>query len=291
MGIGSVVVADHFTDGYDLEPMVALTAAAMATSSLRLMTGVLGNDYRHPVLTARMAASLDVISGGRFTLGLGAGWMTSDYDAAGIALDPAGVRVSRLEESVQIVKGLLSGAPFQFDGTHYRVDLDLLPRTVQQPLPIFIGGGSPRVLGIAARHGDIVGVLASLAAGALGRHAIVDQTYERVREKIGWVRDAATKAGRNPDDLRIEMNHWLVKLTDTAADAAAFLEKVATRSDVTAEMLAKSPAVMVGTLGQIVDKLETERAQLGISCIQLDAGFAPKDIASLAPIVSALAGR
>ena len=291
MGIGSVVVADHFTDGYDLEPMVALSAAAMATSTLRLQTGVLSNDYRHPVLTARMAASLDVISDGRFTLGLGAGWMISDYEAAGIPLDAAGVRVSRLDESVQVIKGLLSGAPFRFSGEHYTVDLDLFPRTMQRPLPIFIGGGSPRVLGLAARHADIVGVLASLAAGTLDRGAIVDQTYERVAEKIGWVRSAATAAGRSPDDVRIEMNHWLVKVTATAADAAAYLEKIATRWEVGTELLASSPAVIVGTVGQIAEKLEKEREELGISDVQLDAGFAPKDLTSVAPVVSALAGR
>src|SRR5688500_10083975 len=84
-------ITDHFTDGWTAEPMVALTAAAMATSTLRVQTGVLGNDYRHPVLVYRMAATLDALSDGRFTLGLGAGWLTSDYEAAGVPLDPPGV--------------------------------------------------------------------------------------------------------------------------------------------------------------------------------------------------------
>src|SRR4051794_25288592 len=106
LGLSSVVAADHFTGGYAFEPMVALTAAAAATTRLRLQTGVLGNDYRHPVLVHRMAATLDLVSGGRFTLGLGAGWLRSDYEAAGIPLDPPGVRVGRLEESVQVLKAL-----------------------------------------------------------------------------------------------------------------------------------------------------------------------------------------
>jgi probable F420-dependent oxidoreductase len=290
LGFASVVVADHFTDGYDLEPMVALTAAAAATTSIRLQTGVLCNDYRHPVLTARMAASLDVVSNGRFTLGLGAGWMRSDYDAAGIPLDPAGVRVTRLEEAIQVIVGLLAGGRYVHQGEHYQVDLDLLPATVQQPVPMFVGGGSPRVLGIGGRHAQIVGVLASLAAGALGRHAIVDQTAERVAEKIGWVRAAATAAGRSVDDVRIEMNHWLVRVTATAGEAADFVAKVAARSDVDPALLASSPAVLVGTAEQITDLLIARREQLGISCIQLDAGFAPKDVESLAPVVAALAG-
>jgi probable F420-dependent oxidoreductase len=290
MGFHALVMADHFTDGYDLEPMVALTAAAGATSSIRLQTGVLGNDYRHPVLTARMAASLDVVSNGRFTLGLGAGWMRTDYEAAGIPLDPAGVRVSRLEEAALVISGLLAGGRFTFAGEHYAVDLELLPATIQRPLPLFIGGGSPRVLAVAGRHAQIVGILASLAAGEVGRHAIVDQTFDRVAEKVGWVRDAATAAGRSVDDIRFEMNHWLVRVTSTQQEADEYLTKVAARNDVTPELLASSPAVLVGTVGHITDLLQERRERLGISCIQVDAGFAPKDLDAIAPIVGALAG-
>ena len=237
-----------------------------------------------------MAASLDVISNGRFTLGLGAGWMRSDYDAAGIRLDPAGVRVTRLEEAIQVIAGLLAGGRFSHAGEYYQVDLELMPSTVQRPVPLFVGGGSPRVLGIGGRHAQIVGVLASLAAGALGRHAIVDQTAERVAEKIGWVRDAATAAGREVDDVRIEMNHWLVRVTATSSEADDFLTRVAVAQRVDRAMLASSPAVLVGTVEQITDLLVARREQFGISCIQLDAGFAPKDIGALAPVVAALAG-
>jgi probable F420-dependent oxidoreductase len=290
LGFTTVVMADHFTDGYDLEPMVALTAAATATSTLRVQTGVLGNDYRHPVLTARMAAALDVVSEGRFTLGLGAGWMHSDYEAAGIPLDRAGVRVSRLEEAIEVIAGLLAGGRFQYEGAHYRVDLELLPRTVQQPLPLFVGGGSPRVLDIAARRAQVVGIVASLAEGALGSHAIVDLSAERVAEKVGWIRDAAAAAGRQLDDVHLELNHWLVRATSTEQEASDFLAKVAARNDIDPALLVASPAVLVGTVARITDKLIATREQFGISTIQLDAGFAPKDLDALAPIVSALAG-
>jgi probable F420-dependent oxidoreductase len=292
MGFDRVVMADHFTDGYDLEPFVALTAAAMATTRLGLQTSVLGNDYRHPVLTARLAASLDVVSNGRFTLGLGAGWMRSDYEAAGIPLDPPGVRVSRLTEAIDVVVGLLSGGPFRYEGEHYQVhDLDLLPRTVQRPHPpIFVGGGSPRVLALGGRRAQMVGVLASLAAGAIGPEAIADQSRERVVEKIGWVRAAAASVGRGPDEVEIEMNHWLVRVTATAAEAEELLTKVAARQGVPVELIAASPAVLVGPLAQCIDTIRARRDELGISCFQLDAGFAPKDLDSLAPLVAALAG-
>lgn len=292
LGITTVVAADHFTDGYTFEPMVALTAAASCTTTLRLQTGVLGNDYRHPVLVHRMAAVLDVVSEGRLILGLGAGWMTSDYEAAGIPLDPPGVRVDRFEEALAVVAGLFGEAPFDFDGTHYRIRaLDGLPKPVQRPHPpLFVGGGSPRVLRIAGRHADIVGINASLRAGALGAHAIEDLSVERVSEKIGWARDGAARVGRDADSLEFEMNHWLAKVTPSAAAATDLLERVATRNGVDPALLAASPSVLVGTANQIVDALRARRDELGISYLQLDAGFPTPDLHAFAPVIAELTG-
>ena len=234
LGLSSVVAADHFTGGYTFEPMVALTAAAAATTRLRLQTGVLGNDYRHPVLVHRMAALLDVVSEGRLVLGLGAGWMTSDYDAAGIALDPPGVRVSRFAEALTVIKGLFGPEPFDFTGGHYSVRaLEGLPKPVQHPHPpIFVGGGSPRVLRLAGREADIVGINASLRAGELGAHAVRDLSVERVAEKIGWAREGARAAGRDPDSLEFEMNHWLAVSRPPRSAADDLLARMGARFDV-----------------------------------------------------------
>jgi probable F420-dependent oxidoreductase len=292
MGVHAIVVADHFTAGWDLEPMVALTAAAGVTSRVRLQTGVLGNDYRHPVLVARMAAALDVISGGRLVLGLGAGWMTTDYEAAGIPLDPPGVRIDRLTEAVTVVRGLLRGEPLSFQGEHYTIrDLRIDPAPVQRPHPpIFLGGGSPRVLRLAGREADIVGVNASLAAGEMGAHAVQDLRLERVVEKLGWVREGATSAGRSPADIELEMNHWLVRITPSVGEGREFVERIAARYEVSPALIAESPSVLVGTVDQCADTLRARREQLGFSYLQLDAGFAPKDLASLEPLISQLAG-
>ena len=292
LGLSSVVAADHFTGGYTFEPMVALTAAAAATTRLRLQTGVLGNDYRHPVLVHRMAALLDVVSDGRLVLGLGAGWMTSDYEAAGIALDPAGVRVSRFAEALTVIKGLFGSAPFDFEGEHYCVhSLDGLPKPVQRPHPpLFVGGGSPRVLRLAGREADIVGINASLRAGELGAHAVRDLTVERVAEKIGWVREGARAAGRDPDSLALEMNHWLARVTPSARVADDLLARMGARFDVEPSVLAASPSVLVGTVSQIVDTLQARREQLGISDLQLDAGFPTPDLDAFAPVIETLAG-
>ncbi|HZP28543.1 MAG TPA: TIGR03621 family F420-dependent LLM class oxidoreductase [Acidimicrobiia bacterium] len=292
LGVDTLVAADHFTQGYAAEPMVALTAAAGATTRVRLQTGVLGNDYRHPVLVHRMAALLDVVSDGRFVLGLGAGWMTSDYEAAGIALDEPAVRVDRFEESLQVLKGLFGDAPFTFDGRFYRVhELDGLPKPVQRPHPpFFVGGGSPRVLRIAGREADVAGVNASLRAGELGEHAIRDLSCERVLRKVGWVREGAAAAGRDPDSIELEMNHWLARVTPTVADAEDFLGRVAARYGVDAALLAESPSVLVGTVEQCVETLQARRERFGFNVLQLDAGFPNPGIADFAPVIAALSG-
>jgi probable F420-dependent oxidoreductase len=292
MGIATVVVADHFTGGWDVEPMVTLTAAAMATTTLRVQTGVLGNDYRHPVQVHRMAAMLDAVSGGRFTLGLGAGWLASDYDAAGLTYDPPGTRVDRLVESIAVIKALFGPEPVDFEGEHYRVrGLQGAPAPVQLPHPpLFVGGGSPRVLRLAGREADVVGVNASLRAGELGAHAVVDLRRERVAEKVGWVLDAAEACGRSREDVALEMNHWLVRVTATESEAEDYLARIGARYEVEPAVLAGSPGVLVGTVERCVDVLHERRETLGFSHLQLDAGFPPRDLDSLAPIVAALAG-
>jgi probable F420-dependent oxidoreductase len=293
IGLDTLVLADHFTGGYAVEPMVGLTAAAMCTSRLRLQTGVLCVDYRHPVLVHRMAALLDVLSAGRLVLGLGAGWMASDYQAAGLVLDPAPQRISRLEEAIAVLKGLFREAPFSFEGAHYRIRaLDGLPKPVQRPHPpIFVGGGSPRVLRLAGREADIVGINANLRAGELGRHAIVDLAPAQVARKVAWVSEGAAAAGRPLADLELEMNHWLVRVTPSAAAAEELLARIASRYSIDPAQLAESPSVLVGTVSQCIETLLARREKFGISVVQLDAGFPLPSLEPLAPVIAALSGR
>lgn len=167
LGFSTLLLRDHFVTepfGEQFAPMVGLMAAAAATTSLRVGTLVIDNDYRHPVLLAKEAASLDVLSGGRFELGLGAGWLRDEYERAGLPFDSAGVRIDRLEESLQILKCLLSGSPATIQGKHYTVDrLTTFPRPVQRPHPpILIGGGGERkTLRLVARYADACNVSAS----------------------------------------------------------------------------------------------------------------------------------
>src|SRR5438876_677403 len=159
LGYSTLLIPDHLGD--QLSPIPALVAAADATSTLRIGSLVFDNDFRHPVMLAKEAATLDVLSGGRFELGIGAGWLRSEYEQAGIPYDPPGVRVGRMEEALQIIKGLFADRPVTFSGTYYKVSaLEGQPKPVQRPHPpILIGGGGKRILSIAAREATIVGFL------------------------------------------------------------------------------------------------------------------------------------
>ena len=165
-GFSTLFVPDHFID-HQLAPTVALAHAAAVTDTLRVGPLVLGNDYKHPVVLAREAATLDLLSDGRLELGIGAGWMTADYEKAGMPLDRPGVRIARLAESITILKGLFADGAFSFTGEHYTVtDLDGQPKPVQQPHPPFIvGGGGPKILALAATEAQIVGINANLRSG------------------------------------------------------------------------------------------------------------------------------
>ena len=170
--------------------------------------------------------------------------------------------------------------------------LDGLPKPVQQPHPpVFVGGGSPRVLRLAGREADIVGINASLRAGELGaRRGARPVRASAWRRRSPGRATGAVAAGRDPDALELEMNHWLAKVTPSAAAATDLLERMGTRFDVDPDVLAASPSVLVGTVAQIVDTLEARREQLGISYLQLDAGFPTPDLDAFAPVIETLAG-
>src|SRR4051794_22423079 len=166
LGYSTFFVPDHFID-HDLAPTVALTHVAAVTDTLRIGPLVLGNDYKHPVVLAREMATLDLLSAGRLELGIGAGWMTTDYEKAGLSLDRPGVRIARLAESITILKGLFAPGPFTFYGEHYRVtELDGMPEPPQgADLPFLIGGSARKILALAAREAKIIGINANLKTG------------------------------------------------------------------------------------------------------------------------------
>jgi probable F420-dependent oxidoreductase len=282
LGYSTIFFPDHFVD-HPLAPIPAMAAAAEATTTLRVGTCVLGNDYKHPVVVANEAATVDLLSDGRLELGIGAGWMTVDYERGGFPLDPAGVRIDRLTESLAVLKGLWGEGPFSFEGKHYRIDgLDGEPKPVQRPHPpIIIGGGGKRVLSLAAREADIVGINANLRSGkADDPDTAPSMNLASTDQKLAWVREAA---GDRFDDLEIQVLAGFVHFTD---DTKSLAEAMAPFFDSTPEEVLDSPVALVGTVGEMVEKLQRRRERWQMSYQVLPV----ESIDETAPIVAQLAG-
>lgn len=279
LGYDRLTVSDHLDD--QLSPVAALMAAADATTTLRIGALVFCNDYRHPAVLAKEAATLDILSDGRFELGLGAGWMTSDYEAAGIEMDRPGIRIARLEEAVHVVRGLLSDGPCTFHGEHYRItDLSGSPKPVQRPLPLLIGGGGRKVLELAGRHADIVGLNPALPNGVIDAGAGPDATAEATERKIGWVRAAA-----GDRFAAIEL-HTRIHLAIVTDDRQGTAEALAPALGLTPEAALASPHALCGTVEEIAEDLLARRERFGITSI----GLSLDAMDAMAPVIARVAG-
>jgi probable F420-dependent oxidoreductase len=288
LGFSTVAVSDHFTNGWAMEPTVVMMAAAAATENLRVLSLVFGNDYRHPVLLHKAVATIDVLSRGRVELGIGTGWLLSDYESAHLRYDPPGVRLARLRESVLIIKGLFEPSPLTFEGDHYRISaLEGLPSPVQQPHPpVMIGGGGRRVLTFAGQTADIVGINPNLRAGVTGSTTVMDMSAERIAGKIEWVRSAAQAAGRALGDVELQMSMLMCRVTGSKTKVQASISSMARTSAADPAFIERCPAVLAGSVEQCVESLQRLREQYGISYIHLGPG-----VETVAPIVKRLAGR
>lgn len=280
-GYSCLTMPDHF--GEQLAPVPALMSAADATSELRIGALVWDNDYKHPVVLAKELATLDLLSDGRLEIGIGAGWMISDYEQSGIPYDRAGVRIDRMVEGIEIIRRSMSQGPFSFEGQHYSVtEYEGFPKPVQAPRPpILIGGGGRRVLGIAAREADIVGINATMHAGRVGPEAFETMTAAAVDDKIAIVREAA---GDRHDDLELNIRAFLVDITE---DRDAGVSGLASMLGVDGTMVAETPFALIGSTTQIVDQLIERRERWGFSYVIV--GEEQTD--AFAPVVAELHGR
>jgi len=288
LGFDGLVIADHLVAEH--APVPLLTAVAAVTERLRVGSFVFNVDLRHPAVLAQELASLDVISGGRVDVGIGAGWNKPEYDAVGIAYDPVGVRVSRLREAIEVLRGCFGDGPFSFAGEHYTItDYDAYPKPVQRPHPpLFVGGGGKRVLTLAGEVADVVGIAPRLRI--VDGAAIVDPrslTLAAAEEKVEWVRAAA---GDRFDTLRLNAYPSGAPLTvtdDRLAVARERAERITARTGtaISAEELLDSPHVYLGTVAQLTEKILHLREHLGITSFMLGT------IDECAPVVEELAGR
>ncbi len=279
LGFSTLVVPDHFHEG--LGPITAMTAAAMATTTLKVAPLVLNTDLRHPAVLARELASIDIVSEGRLEVGLGAGYNPLDYRRSGIVMDPAGTRVDRLIEHAAVLKALWSEKPTSFQGVHYRIeDLDGTPKPFSPGgPPLLIAGGGTRMLRFAAQHADIIGVNVSLPS-APSQESARDGLPNSIDGKFEQIR---VDAGDRFDDL--EFNAWLsvCRATD---DVSALGERLSARFGAPADQVLASPFILAGTEAEMIGRLEERRERWGYSYFVVQQA----SIDDVTPIVARLTG-
>ena len=281
LGYDILLVADHFAGQPAIGP--ALAVAATVTTTLRIGTLVWQNDLRHPALVAQEAATLDLLSDGRFECGIGVGGsFPPDYAWTGIPFDPPGTRVSRLEESLTVIRGLFGEEPVTFTGRYYTItDYHGLPKPVQRPHPpIFIGGGGPRMLALAAREANIIGLVPTMLPIG-GQFRTEQSTSAAVAAQIDLVRRAA--GDRFPG---LELNILLQQLivTDDARQASQALSQ--DWPPLTPEQILDTPSMLIGTIDAMVDTVRERRERLGISYVVVFE----RDMEAFAPVVARLGG-
>lgn len=280
LGFSAVTLPDHFTD--QAAPLIGLTAAAMATTTLRVLPLVLANDYRHPLVLAKELASLDALSGGRLDFGIGAGWMISDYEAGGMDYDSPGTRIRRLRESVDVLRQLLAGDDVSFEGEFYSIKGALAqPLPVQDGgIPLMLAGGKQKMLTLAGEKADIVGFNPGLTAGVIDERAGRTATAERTDEKLTWIRDGA---GTRIDSIELQTRIHVAVITDDRDKVAS---ELAPLLGLTPQEALESPHALVGTIKQCIDEVKQWRDRWGISFVSINGN----DMESFAPVVEALAG-
>ena len=279
LGYATLLVPDHYFT--QLAPVPAMMAAAAVTTTLRVGCTVFANDFRHPALLAKEAATLDVLSGGRLEFGIGAGWWKGEYDQVGIPFDPPAVRVARMEEGLRVIKGLWEEEPVTFAGAYYTISgLEGTPKPVQRPHPpIYVGGAGKRLLSWAAREADIVGFVSR--ARPEGGIDWTEGTEDALARKLGWVRAAA---GDRIDQIELALLFQGTAVTDRPQAAAA---KLAPEFGLTAEQVLASTEFALGSVDQIVERLLALRERHGISYFKV--GYPQME--AFAPVLARLAGR
>jgi probable F420-dependent oxidoreductase len=265
LGYSSLLLPDRTSVGI-LAPIPALAVAAAVTTSLRVGSYVFCNGYRHPVLLARESASLDLLSEGRFELGLGAGVSSSEFEQMGIPFASAGARVGHLAETLQVMKQLFTEETVNFSGKYYTITgLKGNIRPVQQPhMPILVAGAGERMLKLAAREADIIAIGSKISAHG------PDPTDATLEQKIAWIREAA---GQRFGDLELSQTVFDLEITDSGVPM----------QETGGWSVPKRPM----SIEQAVVHLLEQREHYGFSYLQVSAG----QMENFAPVVARLGGK
>jgi probable F420-dependent oxidoreductase len=280
LGYSTLYVPDHLDDQW--APLIACALAAEATTTLKVGTLVLDNDFRHPVVLAKELATLDVVTDGRFECGMGAGWATADYQQSGIPMERPSVRIARLAESLDIMTSLWETGRATYAGTHYTVtDAVGSPRPVTPGgPPLVIGGGSQRILTLAGQRAAIASIVPSLAAGVIGPEMAAGAVIDKYAERVAWVRQAAGDRA-----AEIELQAWTV-FVQVVPNATEVIANVAPAFGLTPEQMEAAPLALVGTTDEMVETLQKRREELGFSYMVLHEA----EMDAMAPVIATLAG-
>jgi probable F420-dependent oxidoreductase len=284
LGVTTFILPDHLVP--QLAPVPYLATVAALTERMRISAFVHNNDLRHPAVLAQELASLDVLSGGRLDVAIGAGWNEPEYRAIGLPFDPIRVRQARLAEAIAVLKGCFGPGPFSFSGEHYTItEYDAYPKPVQRPhIPFFIGGGGRTTLELAAREADIVGLAPRILAGQ--RADPRSMTWAAAEEKIGWVREAA---GDRFDDLSFNVypsGAPIIVTDDLRGEARKVIDRMkeGTGIELTEQEIIDSPHIFIGSIDRFVEKFSELRERLGVN------SFLVGSLDELGPVVERLAG-
>lgn len=287
LGFSTLLERDHVVAhpfGHQLGPLVAMAAVAMSTSRLRIGTMVISNDFRPPVQLAKEIATLDMISDGRIELGLGAGFLKAEYGPLGIPFEPPGLRVGRLEESVQLLRKLFTGGEVTHRGRFFNLErFDAFPLPVQRPhLPMLIAGSGDRMLRLAAREADIVGIQTVVTTSSDVTLVPDNLLATTMRRKVDLIRDAA---GARFDDLELSTTISIEIAEDREVGARKVIAERGWRG-VSVEDVLEMPALLIGTLGEIASQIRQRRNRYGLSYLVVSE----QNVDVIAPIVPALSG-
>lgn len=287
LGYDILLMRDHFVPdvfGDTFGPIAALMSAADVTSTLRVGSMVICNDFRHPAVLAKEVATIDLLSEGRFELGLGAGWMRDEYERMGLEFDPPSLRIKRLEESLFALRGLTAADTFSHQGQNYSIrELDGFPKPVQKRIPVMIGGGNRKILNLAGREADIVGILLTNVSSGVAVNDPLGRSSEAVMQRLQWVKEGA---GERFDELELNSAVEVVVTDDRLFATEEFIAQRGWR-EVTVEQVWDMPSVFIGSREYIADEMFARRERFGFSYYWV----ADNKMEEFAPLVRALSGK
>ncbi|MBT2414989.1 LLM class F420-dependent oxidoreductase [Streptomyces sp. ISL-12] len=265
LGYDVLLVPDHLGM---VAPFPALVAAAQATERPRLGTFVLNAGFWNPALLAREVATTDALTGGRLELGIGAGYVRAEHDAAGLPFGSPGERVDRVRHTVRELKRLLESADHQ-------------PRPARHRVPLLIGAGGPRMLELAAEHADIAAFTGARAVPGSTTGQLVPRTAEELDASVADYRARAADSAATELNLLIQM---VLVTEDREAAVRPFAERVPHLT--TAQML-ELPTLLAGTVEEIAGQVRAQRERYGFSYLTVLEPY----MEAFAPVVRALRGE